>query len=655
MSDKEPGKKHLVNLDGIRFHITGDPTSEEARRRIHAARLDVEQLNVTHPVPISRLERPGKYEIRTTHGRHEVTMTIPEVPVEKVEKKKVRKVKEEGYTFVPAIMIGTEEEIMDFAYNPAFYDGFQGESDYSVCNTRNWEGVRFIIEDVPTPQEFAWIPGHTFCLPGEEGKWRDINPLVAVKSLTDWGNRGFYGDFDWDDSYEESGDDGSFSPGPAIPQELPYYQYGVAHAVALNRLADILSPVYAGLAMDHDIWDEYYAAYEDCRDETVPLWRCWRWFHMDAYDFDFCCSHGGGDCYYRHWSNTAYIAWTDQCVGGYFWFHYIVYKWRLLIYTPNMWAFMGFCYAGDGWIYEEKIEGEELWNEEIGGPQTRDGWNKSSSKYWGVAYPWWPDEWRSGGDITWEHDEYGNYDHDTQHLELPTMCLRTQRSTQEYHDIYTFGMGDYGGAYIQDIGSEANICPNENFKNLYFVLTAEYHYYFDYDRTTPYWHAENYGYVDGVWQDGTISNVTGQVPDDEISRLEDFFVLVVILNGERIEIDRTDDYGGRKTMRTNDEYYGLDSHIFDFNGTPVYMYSYVRVRRNDDGDTIAQYTQYGYFLNGEHFRSKKFEPVGITDSANDLFGLHDVAGSSEKETPKYGFGQCAGFIVKHTFEREVPV
>jgi len=140
MNDKELGKKHLVNLDGIRFHITGDPTSEEARRRIHAARLDVKQLNVTHPVPISRLERPGKYEIRTTHGRHEVTMTIPEVPVPPVIERRP-----------------IEQEFPMVRYVPAFdvwgyKDGTWGQVGYAICSN-GWDGPYEFLEteNVITP------------------------------------------------------------------------------------------------------------------------------------------------------------------------------------------------------------------------------------------------------------------------------------------------------------------------------------------------------------------------------------------------------------------------------------------------------------------------------------------------------------------------
>jgi len=81
MPDKEPGNKHLVNLHGIQFHITGNPASREARRRIHLAKLDMAELKKTHPgLNIARLERPGLYEIKSIHGIDQVRMTIPEVP-----------------------------------------------------------------------------------------------------------------------------------------------------------------------------------------------------------------------------------------------------------------------------------------------------------------------------------------------------------------------------------------------------------------------------------------------------------------------------------------------------------------------------------------------------------------------------------------------
>lgn len=62
MSDKKLGNKHLVNLHGIRFHITGDPSSEEAKKRIHAARLDVAQLKKTPLGQAPRFERMAEVQ-----------------------------------------------------------------------------------------------------------------------------------------------------------------------------------------------------------------------------------------------------------------------------------------------------------------------------------------------------------------------------------------------------------------------------------------------------------------------------------------------------------------------------------------------------------------------------------------------------------------
>ena len=144
----------------------------------------------------------------------------------------------------------------------------------------------------------------------------------------------------------------------------------------------------------------------------------------------------------------------------------------------------------------------------------------------------------------------------------------------------------------------------------------------------------------GVYQNGTVYNTQSNW---DVSQNEYYRVLCVNLNDERIEIDRTDDIGDEFSNRT-DYFYNTDALILDFMGTPVYMYGYMRTRY-EGGKYQAVYTRYGYFLNGTHYQSEKFYPEGIVDWRGYTSCLHDVFGSVKRDG-KYGFGQCAGFVVK---------
>jgi len=433
----------------------------------------------------------------------------------------------------------------------------------------------------------------------------------------------------------------------------------VAYNAMVQRLFEMGGTIYGGMYVDSGEADRLEC--HACRYDNIcpdPCWDCREWHWDDGYWYDFCCEHPAGfPCYYRNYTDTGLLAYFSQCSYSYLWFAYKVIAWQEQWYHPDMWAFMGFCYSGDVHILENIPKpGDLILDEEEGGPNTREAASSYAQRYWGVIYTGngdWSDL-RSGGDIPdWEWNDLGNAYERTHSLSQPSMCTKNQCDTYKYQEIYPIAYG-FNGAFIQDVndGEEAHVCPIESFANLHFELISVYHYYFEYDYCDSRWHVSGVGYDGDVWQDGTVGGLSG-VPESAYTRLESYYVLLIILNGKIIEIDRSDDYGDGMTERT-DEFYCRDSLILDFMGTPVYMYSYSRVRRNPDtGKSFVLYTRYGYFLNDEHYQSEKFEPAGVTCEGH-LYDLHDVAGSVERNG-KYGFGQCAGFAVKNTFERETPL
>ena len=138
---------------------------------------------------------------------------------------------------------------------------------------------------------------------------------------------------------------------------------------------------------------------------------------------------------------------------------------------------------------------------------------------------------------------------------------------------------------------------------------------------------------------------------------KNYFILTANLNGTRHVIDI-----GNEDIVVGDgnklEYFEvIDSLILDFMGTPVYMYGYVKHKYPAGGEPYALYTRYGYFLNDTHYQSEKFYPAGVLNDAGRITNLHDVFGSEARDG-KYGYGQCAGYIIKEktsdTQKRTVP-
>jgi len=253
MPDKEPGNKHLVNLHGIRFHITGDPTSNEAQRRIYLAKLDIVELKSTHPnLAVARFERPGLYKIMRTHGINNVSMTIPEMP-KKEEKKKVRKREEEAYRFVPAICLATAEE----KFPPEYWDdawwcywAWVDVVDISVCSSPEWLGQLTLIKEASTTiapfREEE--PGATFTQEGKEGAQilasHSENTTIEVLACTNWGNKYLQWYFNDDEDLERNTEsDTLFVPGPGVNYG---YDSNGAKDHMIKALVDKHSPVYFG-------------------------------------------------------------------------------------------------------------------------------------------------------------------------------------------------------------------------------------------------------------------------------------------------------------------------------------------------------------------------------------------------------------------------
>jgi len=320
---------------------------------------------------------------------------------------------------------------------------------------------------------------------------------------------------------------------------------------------------------------------------------------------------------------------------------------------------MGLC-MGYGWSPDELVI-------EVPVPRTTGG---SAQSRFVIDYYWYDyivyseADWvsgRSAGEIIFEDptwDYYGDLTDGTHHLTLPAPCDYNQDDTRTLTEVYP-QQYNVGGAYIQDQvdddGEESQICPIATFHDLYFIIVVEEWWELEDTRHYDGWDVSGgYGYnEDGVYNQGTPyalgSNGVWTDLQDEL-----FQVLCINLNGERIEIDRSDDFGDEFSRR-DDLFSGLDALILDFMGTPVYMYAYNRQRPNYEVypyEYEILYTRYGYFLNGVHYQSEKFYPAGVT-VGDHLYGLHDVYGSAARDG-KYGFGQCAGFVVKEMSKQKGP-
>ena len=230
--------EYLINLHGIRYLIKGNPASQEAKRRIHLAKLDVAELKKTHPgLNIARLERPGLYEIKSIHGIDEVRMTIPEVPVPPVKERRP-----------------IEEKVVPYVYRLAF----------RAYNSEN------VFRGLVMTSGLTWHGPYEF-LPLEAAKnvnWYD--PTIEDLSQPELIDPFSWGQWDYglnERPYESDPRPSAIivpSAGESIPEYSVVYPYhdGIADAISSTETPWVTS----------DWWVDEPAYLEECPHDSDLVW-----------------------------------------------------------------------------------------------------------------------------------------------------------------------------------------------------------------------------------------------------------------------------------------------------------------------------------------------------------------------------------------------
>ena len=589
-----------INMYGIRYFIDGDLSDPHVKKLMVQARNDLQGMKDRNINDIDHIwmNKPQAYKVVSQFGIDSVYIDVPSFGEEKQRgwKERTSEVTKEDYRFVPAIILGNED-ITESGYITI---PWQEVGDINVCAGANWEGTLDLIKDSPTAN-----------LPNEIYKDGIVDPdKYEIRACRNWGNRDFYfySDTDEDRSVVNLVDPG-FVP-------APYADY-IVDALNAVKSATVVKSVWTIFC------DEVQVAYEEYL-YTEDEFNLYFW-HWDDADGD--------------WTKT--ILFVRSCfMNSNLWF-----KYRVDAYAQKY---------GPGAVCAEYVHTVPVPLTIVGSAQDRLVIDYTWTAYYASAEDYYLTG-RSSGEIlfgpSWYH--YGDLEDCTYHLTLPAPCEPYQSDVIILSEVYPLYYG-VCGAYIQDqvdeYGDELQICPIESFYNLYCILVVEEWWEYARTSTEDFWYISDGPHYDEyeVYQQGTVNNTQ---ENWNVSQDETYRVLVVNLNDERIEIDRTDDIGDEFTHRS-DYFYFTDSLILDFMGTPVYMYGYIRTRY-ESGKYNNVYTRYGYFLNGVHYQSEKFYPSGITDWRGYTSCLHDVYGSIARDG-KYGFGQCAGFAVKETTKQKGP-
>lgn len=614
----QDGGQHFY-LNGVRFHVFGDPNNDYVSQMVHNSLLDLQKLkDRSDPsLEIMDYEKPPFYSVRRYFGQDEIFI-YPEAGRLEGEREEVyvREPEEEKtYRFVPAIILGDASIVGTSTY--WHYLAWQAQGDISVCGDSYWQGVTDIVRDSPTANK-----------PNEIYKDGQTTKKLEVLACRNWGNRDFWWWFDTDES--KNIDIYNVSPFNVAPY-LGFSLDG-AKDYLLGAANNIKSPV-AETAIA-PICSQYTTLMNACYAD--PVFACDEWHWNDS----LCLEYKYLDdprCCINEWRNSGILA-RMRCGTGHLYFEYQGDAYQERHYETGVFRIMGLC-MGYGFPCTEFVHTVIAPRTTGGSPQQR-----VVDEYgWVHYYVYTNDDIeRSGGPIIFDWD--GIY-RDLTNVDINALmtapCETSQTDSSVYSEVYPMPWNIYG-AFIQDIGNPAYICPNVNFHNTYFLLMVEENWHYFRTAACSPWRTSGYGYdVGGNYDQGvSLTCLSGQtVHHDEYYR-----ILVINLNGERIVIDSAD------ATTPEDYFYIMDSLILDFVGTPVYMYGYMRARRISSTEYQTIYTRYGYFLNDMHYQSEQFHPAGVYINKH-LYNLHDVYGSVASEG-KYGFGQCAGFVVKETLKTE---
>jgi len=606
-----------VNMYGIRYFIDGDLSDPLVKKLMVQARNDLQQIksrNINN-IPHIWLNKPNAYKIVSQFGIDSAYIDVPAFKAAeyKGEKEEVTKTEKEAYRFVPAICIGNPGLGSYYTYDV----DWQTESNISVCAASNWDGIVDIIINSPTAKN----PGEIY----KDGLQSDKLEIMACRN---WGNREFEIDYDTDNE-EDSFTETFLKPAPYLGRGN---DGGVDYLI--HDLNAIHPYCYNYDAPQHPITIAAIdAAHSDPDFNDQPQFLSWCDGYCDSYiPSGLCCNQ---------FVHSVHFVVGQRCGGGHLFFQYRAKGYYEVEDFPSCFYYLGICFYGQG-EYNEVTIIEPIELTTVGEAQEKTVTDRYYEKYSGLAQMHWQvggDMYRSGGGTIPFDFGYELFDLEENVFSMPEPCVTSQTYMDDYFELVPYNYG-LPGAYIQDIGAEEYICPISSFKNKYLLMIVEDLYEYNYSSLCRPWNLTGYGYdLNGIYDQGSYQNCLGGTSTEE-----NYHRLCANLNGERIEIDVGED---------EFEFFQVtDSLILDFMGIPVYMYAYVKHKYPSQVQTPrVLYTRYGYFLNDIHYQSEKFYPAGVLNDMGWFTCLHDVFGSVDRDG-SYGYGQCAGYIIKEKTQTE---
>lgn len=609
--------KRYLNLNGISWVLDGDTDRAMSVRPLAQKMMHVMKMqnvnNLDHVWYTHRMEDGTVIRVESLFGRDKAYVYCdPPVyaPKKRLIKKTVRR-------FVPGICLSTTDSTdREDGYQEGLFYKYADYAEGSFGNifvfgNMNWAGKICTIEGTKFSKPFYSSTRYY----EEPPFYSDDNMGCDLYSCKDWGYKS--AKFFYTLSGETTHDDSGEPPAPpTIPSEseltgCDYYWTGLGSHAPVDE--------------ERAIVPENYVYYSDawCKGPNDPegCGAC------TEYTTTTCL--GEYTCKKEEW--VEYHCWVE-CgeLGGYI-TNIIVTK-NKVIKSYDPWCYMGWWPGDISVVYSPSIIATHTY----GVPASRTIYSTATGVYTITAkdglYPYATMNRDSGNIVItpntcWRNQIFDYFGEQT------APC--TRRSTWDYTLDYSSpdSVGNYAVSYIN-----AN-CTIESLRDKYIALYEARGEVYRITRETDSFNGQYEGCtctLNGVCSfEGTASHTYPAAK------------LYACVNGESALV--------AEGYTSDDMFYVNDTHVFDADGIPVYMYSYTMFHYNDEGSAYnADHTRYGYFYGSinNHYQSEKFLPAGIMDDEGEgISMLHDVYGSAAEG--RYGWGGCAGYMVEEEIEVEV--
>ena len=604
--------KRYLNLNGISWVLDGDTDRAMGVRPLAQKMMHVMKMqnvnNLDHIWYTHRMEDGTVIRVESLFGRDKAYVYCePKIYAPKKEfiKKTVR-------VFVPGICLSTAEYTdYDDGYQEGLFYKYADDAEGSFGNifvfgSRDWTGKVGIIEGTKFPKPFY--------SKGEEPPfYSDDNVGLRLYSCKDWGDKNAL----YSSNISGGSTSHSDSGAPPTPEPIPseseltgcdYYWSGLNSHAPGDEEEALVPENYAYFG---DAW---------CKGPNDPL-GCGA---CTEYTSTTCAGEYG--C--KKYEGVEYHCWVEcGVIGGYI-TNIIVTKNEFKNYYDPL------CYMGwwPGFLYTEQNP-SIVATYTFGAPASRTIYSTADAVYTILykdgTYPYATMPRVSGNisitpDTCWRNQVFDYFG------EQPDPCIR--RSTWDYTLDYSTpsSVGYYAVSYVN------NDCLLQPLQDKYIAMYNV--------SGRKYTRTANTSSFDGLYA-GCTCTLTGTCRFTGVSNYEYYNTkLYACVNGESVLVaeGNTDE----------DMFYVNDTHIFDADGIPVYMYSYSLYRYDDDGSRyVTDHVRYGYFYGSidKHYQSEKFPPAGVVDDYGDgISCLHDVYGSAAEG--RYGWGGCAGYMVEFEVE-----